>query len=67
MERVVGSQIMEGGELNHLSLNVMPVSETEISSTDTILSSGHAVSTISDHRNSIEDENVQQMEVEYYA
>jgi len=63
MERVVAGQIMEGGELNHLSLNVMPVSETEISSTDTILSSGHAVSTISDHRISIEDENVQQMEV----
>jgi hypothetical protein len=56
-------QIMEGGELNHLSLNVMPVSETVISATDSILNSGQAVTSVPDHRISIEDENVQQMEV----
>lgn len=58
-----GGQIMEGGELNHLSLNVMPVSETVISATDSIMNSGQAVTTVADHRISIEDENVQQMEV----
>jgi len=58
-----GRQSMEGGELNHLSLNVMPDSETVISATDSILNSGQAVSSVSDHRISIEDENVQQMEV----
>jgi len=58
-----GGQIMEGGELNHLSLNVMPVSETVISATDSILNSGQAVTSVSDQRISIEDENVQQMEV----
>lgn len=56
-------QMMEGGEMNHLSLNVMPVTETVITATDSMMNSGQAVTTVAEQRISIEDDNIQQMEV----
>ena len=57
--------MMEGGEMNHLSLNVMPVTETVITATDSMMNSAQAVTTVAEQRISIEDDNIQQMEVTY--